>query len=75
MMAVAGRPKFGDDGSIIARVGVDHAVALMPLWLPTHDWTDISIRAQCECGWFANFDTPITLERVNEICRMPHGPK
>jgi hypothetical protein len=52
-----------------------HAVALMPMWLPGHDLTDVSIRAQCECGWYANFDTPITLARVNEVCHILHGPK
>lgn len=52
-----------------------HAVALVTLWLPGNLLTHYSIRAQCECGWFANFETPITLSRVEEICRWPHGPK
>lgn len=53
-----------------------HAVALVTLWLPGHELTDASIRAQCECGRFWNFDTPITLERVNEVVTTwPHIEK
>lgn len=45
----------------------NHEIALVAIWLPGHDLTDFNIRAQCECGWFANFATPVTLSRVNEI--------
>jgi hypothetical protein len=47
----------------------EHGVALVAWWMQGHDMTDWSIRAQCECGWFANFATPITLERVNEVVK------
>lgn len=53
----------------------DHGIALVSLWLPGHRVDEISIWAQCECGWFAKFETPITLARLAEICRVPHGPK
>jgi hypothetical protein len=47
----------------------EHTVALVSMWLPGHDLTDTSIRAQCECGWFAHFESPITLKRVNQVVR------
>lgn len=30
------------------------------------------IRVQCECGWYANFNTPMTLQRVYEVACWPH---
>lgn len=44
-----------------------HGVALTPIWLPGHAPDDYSLWVQCECGWYARFDCPITLSRVNEI--------
>jgi hypothetical protein len=51
-----------------------HGVALIGLWVPGDNLADITIRAQCECGWFASFPHPVTLERVNQVVTeyLPH---
>lgn len=45
----------------------DHgmAVVIMPPLPPYH--SDSYLRVQCECGAFSNFESPITLKRINEV--------
>lgn len=48
-----------------------HGVALIGLWVPGDDLADTTIRAQCECGWFASFPHPVTLHHVVNTY-LPH---
>lgn len=41
------------------------AVVIMPPLPPYH--LESFMRAQCECGAYANFESPITLDRINEV--------
>ena len=45
------------------------ALAILPALGP---YGEMKFRAQCECGHFANFETPITLARINEVMSWPH---
>jgi len=81
-VTVVRRPGESDDDfmdrvdAVAAAGPPGHGIALVILPLPTDRFPDDQvIRAQCECGWFARFTNPITLERVNDVCKLPHGLK
>ncbi len=49
------------------------AIAAMPPLPPVHP--DEWFWAQCECGHYASFATPITLARINKVMSWPHPRK
>jgi hypothetical protein len=44
------------------------AIIAMPPLLPHHP--DPYIMSMCECGYHANFETPITLARINDVMKV-----
>lgn len=66
---------FGRNQSSPCDAATGHGVgiAAMPPLPPVHP--DEWIRAQCECGYAASFNNPVTLEWINAVMSWPHPVK
>ena len=51
-----------------------HEVAIVAMRPLTTIHPDEWLMEQCECGHNANFESPITLDRINDVMSWPHQP-